>query len=84
MATKSSAAPAPASRAPAKENRVAKYLGEVRTELKKTNWPSRAELIAQTQVVFGLLIVVGVFVATWDMLLGFIIGGLLRALGVTR
>jgi preprotein translocase subunit SecE len=59
-----------------------KYLSEVRTELKKTNWPTKPELIAQTQVVIGLLIVVGTFIASWDFILGHLFALILRLLGV--
>jgi preprotein translocase subunit SecE len=62
--------------------RSAKYLGEVRSELKKTTWPSKPELIAQTQIVIGLLVIIGVFIATWDFLLGQIFRLLLMAIGV--
>jgi preprotein translocase subunit SecE len=65
-------------------HKTTKYLGEVRTELRKTTWPDKAELIAQTQVVIGLLIVVGVFIAGWDFILGQIFQGILRLLGVAH
>lgn len=52
--------------------RVTHYLREVQTELKKTNWPSKAELIASTQVVIGLLVVVGVYVFLVDTILTFL------------
>ena len=42
------------------------YLREVQTELKKTNWPGKAEMIASTQVVIGLLVVVGVYIFILD------------------
>lgn len=75
--------PAPARQsAPPRFQKVAKYLGEVRAELKKTTWPSRSELISQTQVVLGLLALIGVFIASWDVLLGFLVSGLFRLLGV--
>jgi preprotein translocase subunit SecE len=64
--------------------RAAKYLGEVRTELKKTHWPSKPELIAQTQVVIGMLILVGVFIAAWDFILGQVLRLILRLLGVSH
>ena len=67
---------------PGPVQKATKYLSEVRTELKKTNWPTKAELIVQTQVVIGLLIVVGVFIAAWDFLLGHIFSLILRLLGV--
>jgi len=82
MATnKSVGAPAPAGGAPS-ESKAGKYLSEVRTELKKTTWPTRQELIAQTQVVMGLLVVVGVYIAAWDFILGQVYAGLLRLLGI--
>jgi preprotein translocase subunit SecE len=60
-----------------------KYLDEVMTELRKAHWPSKPELIAQTQVVIGLLIVIGIFIAVWDVLLSKVLEGLFRLLGVT-
>jgi len=62
--------------------RTGKYLSEVRAELKKTTWPTRQEVIVQTQVVLGLLVVVGVFIATWDFILGQVFFLVLRLLGV--
>ena len=74
--------PGPRSGAPTPKDKAVKYLGEVNTELKKTNWPTREELKSQTQVVLGLLVVVGVFIYVWDTLLGQIIRLLLQAMGV--
>lgn len=62
--------------------RAQKYLSEVMTELRKTTWPTRQELISQTQVVLGLLVVIGVFISAWDAILGLIFKGLLTMLGV--
>ena len=65
-----------------RRQRVAKYLAEVRTELKKTTWPSKQELVAQTQVVLGLLLVIGVFIYVWDTFLGQVFRGILWLVGV--
>jgi len=62
--------------------RARKYLSEVMTELRKTTWPTKQELISQTQVVLGLLLVIGVFISAWDAVLGLIFKGLLAMLGV--
>ncbi len=62
--------------------KTSKYLSEVRTELKKTTWPTREEVIAQTQLVLALLAVVGVFIWAWDTLLAQIFALLLRLMGV--
>jgi preprotein translocase subunit SecE len=79
-----SPAPAPKPRAATSrsEHRLVKYLREVGTELKKTNWPSKPELISETQIVIGVLIALGVFVAAWDQVLGLIIKGLMRIFGI--
>jgi preprotein translocase subunit SecE len=66
----------------ARLNRITKYLGEVRTELKKVTWPTKQELIAQTQVVVGLLIIIGVFMFLWDVILGQVFNLILRLLNV--
>ena len=73
---------APAQSGGQPQNKVAKYLSEVREQLRKTNWPTRSELIAQTQVVLGVLVVVGVFIAIWDTILAAIFRGLLNLMGV--
>jgi preprotein translocase subunit SecE len=75
------AAPAPTS-GPSPLDRSKKYLGEVQTELKKTTWPTKPELISQTQVVFVLLVVVGVFIAGWDFILGQFFRLVLQLMGV--
>ena len=62
--------------------RARKYLMEVQTELKKTTWPTRQELISQTQVVLGLLLVIGVFIALWDFVLSQIFRVILAVLHV--
>lgn len=62
--------------------RASKYLHEVRAELRKTTWPSKAELIAQTKVVLGMLVAIGVFIAVWDFLLGQIFNAILWVIGV--
>lgn len=64
--------------------RIRKYVDEVKVELSKATWPSREELRAQTQVVLGLLVLIGVFIAGWDAILGLIFKGLLNVLGVHR
>jgi|GEM_PF-634348 len=61
-----------------------KYLGEVITELKKTTWPTKPELITQTQVVLGVLIGIGVFIAAWDFILSQVLNLVLNVLGIRR
>ena len=52
--------------------RTSRYLREVQVELRKTTWPSKQELIASTQVVLGLLVVVGLYIWGVDMILSFV------------
>ncbi len=61
-----------------------KYLGEVATELRKTTWPTKPELLAQTQVVLGVLVAVAVFIACWDSILGLIFNLIFQLMGVRR
>jgi preprotein translocase subunit SecE len=74
---------APDSAVQKRMRRMSTYLGEVRTELRKATWPSKQELIAQTQVVLGLLVVIGVFIFTWDSVLGQVMRLVEKALGIS-
>jgi preprotein translocase SecE subunit len=87
MATEKSVAtvkpkPAAPTGGPSPLDRSKKYLGEVQTELKKTTWPNKPELISQTQVVFLVLVIVGVFIASWDFILGQFFRLILQVMGV--
>jgi len=62
--------------------RAKKYLLEVLVEMRKTTWPTRQELISQTQVVLGLLVVIGVFIAVWNFILGEIVRGIMWMLHI--
>jgi preprotein translocase subunit SecE len=61
---------APRKESPGPIQKMSRYLQEVRTELRKTTWPSREELISSTKVVLGTVIVVGVYVWLMDEVLG--------------
>lgn len=52
---------------PAKDNRLAKYLREVRAELRKVQWPNRKELITYTNVTLLTVAVVAVFIFLIDL-----------------
>ena len=47
------------------------YLRDVSAELKKAEWPSRAELIRLTQVVLILIAIVALYCGTLDAILSF-------------
>ncbi len=48
---------------------VAQYLSEVRVELMKAEWPTRAELIRLTQVVLTLIAIVAAYCGSLDAVL---------------
>ncbi|MBM4235397.1 MAG: preprotein translocase subunit SecE [Firmicutes bacterium] len=41
--------------------RISKYIGEVRGELKKVNWPTRREFSVFTGIVLSAVLVIGAF-----------------------
>jgi len=47
---------------------VGSYLREVRSELRKTVWPSREEATKLTLVVIGLSIIVGLYLGLLDLI----------------
>jgi preprotein translocase subunit SecE len=49
-----------------KENRVTKYLKEVRAEVRKVTWPSRQEVLRLTAIVAVVLVVMSVFMTVVD------------------
>ena len=49
-----------------KENRITKYLKEVRAEIRKVTWPSRQEALRLSTIVVIVLIVMSVFMAVVD------------------
>lgn len=48
--------------------RIRRYLREVRTELGRVDWPSRAELTAMTIVVVVVLLIMSLYLGAWDLL----------------
>jgi preprotein translocase subunit SecE len=57
---------------------VANFLREVRTELVKSSWPTRKELVDSTGVVIVAVLLFSVFVGISDFVLSRIIGYLMR------
>jgi preprotein translocase SecE subunit len=88
MATEKTAGAAPPAGSQASSGggtlrRIVKYLGEVQSELKKTTWPTRAEVIAQTKIVLALLVFIGCYLTACDIVLGLLFGLLRRMLGIS-
>jgi preprotein translocase subunit SecE len=57
---------------------VANFLREVRTELIKSSWPTRKELVDSTGVVIVAVLMFSIFVGVSDFVLSRIIGYLMR------
>ena len=55
------------------------FFAEVVTELKKSAWPTRKELLDSTLVVIVTMLVLGIFVAVADLVLVKIIGILTKS-----
>ena len=49
--------------------KIAKFLKEVKAELKKVTWPTRRELIGSTIVTIVVTVIVSVFIGIVDRLL---------------
>lgn len=55
-------------RVPATWDRVTRYLREVRSELARVTWPTRQELIASTLVVVIVVLILSLYLGSWDLL----------------
>ena len=49
------------------------FMSSARTEVRKIVWPSRAETVQTTLIVFVMVIIVGIFLWLLDMLLGWLV-----------
>lgn len=65
---RSASKPAPERAGPSIVERVVRYFREVRTELGRVEWPSRAELTAMTIVVVVVLLAMALYLGAWDLL----------------
>ena len=52
-----------------KFGKAGKFMGDVSAEMKKTDWPTRQELIESTVVVVSSLIMLGAFIFVCDTVL---------------
>ena len=51
-------------------SKIGKWFREMRSELKKVVWPSRKQLINNTLIVLGAVLVVGIIVVCFDWCAG--------------
>ena len=59
-------------------NKVAKFITEVKTELKKVSWPTKSELINSTIVVIVAVVIMAIFIGLCDVVLSNAINFILR------
>ena len=62
----------------AKGNRIARWLREMRSELKKVQWPTWKQVLKNTGIVILCVLVIGVFIWVFDALAHLIIDALLN------
>jgi len=59
-------------------NKVAKFVGEVKAELKKVSWSTRRELISSTTVVIVSVAILAVFIGLCDLVWSNLINLIMR------
>ena len=58
-------------------SRIAKWLRELKSELKKVQWPTAKQTVNNTVIVIACVIVIGVLVCVFDALAGGVISAIL-------
>ena len=61
--------------------RIARFFRELRSELKKVSWPTRADTLKKTGIVIFCVIVVGIIVWIFDGIASSVIDALLSLFG---
>lgn len=61
--------------------RIGKWLKEMKSELKKVQWPTRKQTVNNTLIVIACVIVVGLFIWVFDFIAGSAIEMLITLLG---
>ena len=59
-------------------SRIAKWLRELKSELKKVQWPTAKQTVNNTVIVILCVIIVGVFIWVFDALASGVIGAILN------
>ncbi|MBQ3557355.1 MAG: preprotein translocase subunit SecE [Oscillospiraceae bacterium] len=59
-------------------SRIAKWLRELKSELKKVQWPTAKQTVNNTAIVILCVIIVGVFIWVFDALASGVIGAILN------
>ena len=62
-------------------SRAAKWLKDMKSELKKVQWPTRKQTVNNTLIVIACVVVVGIFIWLFDLVANKGIGLILSLLG---
>ncbi len=49
-----------------KQNKIVKFVKEVKSEMKKVVWPSKKQVVNNTLIVIAAVVIVGVIIAVLD------------------
>ena len=74
-------AKAPKKKDAKKQNRVLRWLKDLKGELKKVTWPSAKDVVKNVGIVIACVIVVGVCIWVFDYLAHAVVGALLNLFG---
>ena len=61
--------------------RIGRWLRELKSELKKVQWPSRTHTINNTGIVIACVVVVGLFIWVFDFAASGLINALIKLVG---
>ena len=59
-------------------NKLKKFIGEVKVELKKVAWPDKDELTGATSVVIVTVLLLAIYIGIWDFPLSKFVRVLIR------
>lgn len=71
----------PAEKKPGFFARVGKWLRELKSELKKVQWPTKKQTVNNTLIVIACIVVVGIFIWVFDAAAAAIVNALLHLAG---
>jgi len=71
----------PAEKKPGVFARLGKWLRELKSELKKVQWPTKKQTVNNTLIVIACIVVVGVFIWVFDAVALAVINALLNLAG---
>ena len=58
--------------------RIAKWMRELKSELKKVQWPTDKQTVNNTVIVIACVVIVGIFIWVFDALASGVIGAILN------